>query len=381
MRRRILLALLPVLLLLSGCGDRRTAIRDVRDLELISTLGVDKRDGQIVVTASTGTDVGEKPAKVFTAAGESLALAVEHLRRSYTKGEAFFAYTEHVLIGPDAWDVLPAALDLVTRSTDMRLGVNLFLLTEGTAEDLMVNCQCDSTGVSDMLAAVAREAPRFGMGHVFTCGDVLSALAQRGCALVQTVRQAPAEELSEGAPKASVETGGFAVLKDGRVAGIATREETAGMMLLMNLSENQTVALDGVTVELTEATARFDARASGEIAVEVAAAATVVENAAGIAVSDPDSRALLERKIDLLLLGQIKSALSRAESLEADVCDIGRSLAMAHPLGFAGQPAVRDVPGAAYSLRVTAAITRTYDVADPVPLTGQGEKGAGNAKR
>lgn len=153
------------------------------------------------------------------------------------------------------------------------------------------------------------------------------------------------------------------------------------MMLLMNLSENQTVALDGVTVELTEATARFDARASGEIAVEVAAAATVVENAAGIAVSDPDSRALLERKIDLLLLGQIKSALSRAESLEADVCDIGRSLAMAHPLGFAGQPAVRDVPGATYSLRVTAAITRTYDVADPVPLTGQGEKGAGNAKR
>ena len=106
MRRRILLALLPVLLLLSGCGDRRTAIRDVRDLELISTLGVDKRDGQIVVTASTGTDVGEKPAKVFTAAGESLALAVEHLRFSPIRSTSSSGRT-HGTCCPPRWIWLP----------------------------------------------------------------------------------------------------------------------------------------------------------------------------------------------------------------------------------------------------------------------------------
>ncbi|MBQ8975124.1 MAG: hypothetical protein IJ072_05305, partial [Oscillospiraceae bacterium] len=84
--------------------------------------------------------------------------------------------------------------DFITRSTDMRLGVNLFIASNAPAAQMIQSCQSGESGICDMLTAMAREAESCGKGKTFTCGDVLERLANGSCALAQAVSLKPPEE-------------------------------------------------------------------------------------------------------------------------------------------------------------------------------------------
>ena len=360
-----------MIIVMSGCERREMVTLEVENFELIRTVAVDKQDGQIKLTASTGIGLEDEEGKIYSTSGASIAEALENLRRSYTRGEAFFAYTEHIIIGKDAYDCLETVMDLVARSIDMRLGINLYVVENGSAEDLVNVCQGKQTTISDMLTSVVREVSRVSRGYVYTCGDVMSSLSSRGYALITAISAAESEDKSEQAPEYDVLPVGFAVVKDGKIVGFTNEAATAGAIILNNINSMQTMSLGGVTVQVTDIKSKISSDDFKTIKVDVTADAGIIEDAGELILTDDMVRDELEKKLATKLLEQVKQGLIMSRQYNADFCGVGKSLEMCHPTKFRSIDWDVYFPDAQFDISIKANIQRTYDVSNPVELKGE----------
>ena len=103
MKRALLPPLALWLLLAGGCSALPTA-REMGDMALLRTMGVDREGGEMAVTASTGPRglQGEGlPALVLSTRGDTLSgacMAMQGLSDSYV----FFGYVDQLLVGEEA---------------------------------------------------------------------------------------------------------------------------------------------------------------------------------------------------------------------------------------------------------------------------------------
>ena len=130
-----------VMFLLPGCGGERLPYaREMGDMALLRTMGVDAGEGdyQVEVTVSTGKRAyglqGESQLSlVLSARRESLSaacLAMQGLSDSYV----FYGYVDQLLLGEElsqrgVWPVL----DYFAQDSQLGLGVQLWLVRGGTA--------------------------------------------------------------------------------------------------------------------------------------------------------------------------------------------------------------------------------------------------------
>lgn len=367
----IFILLIPALLIFSaGCSRQQMVTYEVENFELIRTVAVDKVDGQIKLTASTGVGLEDEPGKIYYAFGSSIAEAMENLRRSYTIGEAFFAYTEHIVIGSEAVDCLETVLDVVARSIDLRLGINIYIVQSGTAEELVTLCQGSETTLSDMLTSVVREVSRIGRGYIYTCGDVMSSLAKYGYALITVIAPSQSEEVWEGAPEYDVQTLGFAVVSEGKILGCTDEGATTGVLILNDLPCMQTIALGDVTVQVTDIDCKISSDDFQTINVAVTAQAGVIEDSGGVSLTDEQVRSELERALGTKLLQQVRCSLLLSQQYGVDFCAIGPALEKHSPTKFRDIDWQEHFENAVFNISIRANIQRTYDVSDTLELKG-----------
>ena len=373
MVKRILCAfvIVAVMFTLTGCERSEMLTREVENFELIRTMAVDKENGQIKLTASTGIGIDNQPGKIYTTTGATVAEAMENLRRSYTRSEAFFAYTEHILIGQDAYDCLSTVLDLVSRSIDLRMDANIYIVRNSSAQELIQNCQGEQTTASDMLTSVVREVTRVNRGYVYTCLDVISNLATDGCALITSIQTSESKEKSDSAPEYDVLPVGFAIVKEDEVVGFTDQAATAGTVMLNNISNMQTFSLGDITVQVTQTHTKITSDDFKNIKVQVTAHAGVIEASGQVQLTDDSVREQLERKLATKLLQQIKQSLITAQQHGTDFCSIGNALEMQHPTAYRQIDWQQYFTQAKFDITIKANIQRTYDVYDPVQLKGE----------
>ncbi|MBQ8975125.1 MAG: Ger(x)C family spore germination C-terminal domain-containing protein [Oscillospiraceae bacterium] len=163
------------------------------------------------------------------------------------------------------------------------------------------------------------------------------------------------------------------MIKDSAVEGFTSDDETAGVLLLGGWLRD-TVELGGVTVELTDVKTDIDTENMMDIDINVEAKGTVVENSAGVRLSDTSGREVLERKMALTLLTQVKSAVTRGADMDADICGIARGIRLRHPV-LTRDAEMNSVPsGASYNINIKATLVGTYDAEDAVlPVQGETE--------
>ena len=134
-----ILALALVCLTLTGCSVLPYP-REMGDMALLRTMGVDREEGGLGVTVSTGPRAkglqGEQEkAMVLSALRPSLssaALALQALSDSYV----FFGYIDQLLLGEELAreDVVPV-LDYFARDVELGLGAQLWVIREATARE------------------------------------------------------------------------------------------------------------------------------------------------------------------------------------------------------------------------------------------------------
>lgn len=232
-------------LLLTGCSGLPTS-REMGDMALLRTMGVDAVAQGVEVTGSTGPrakglQAEGEGALVLSAQGESLSaacLAMQSLSDNYV----FFGYVDQLLLGEEtAQRGMIPVLDYYARDVELGLGAQLWLVRGETAKKAVESG--GETGVEGRLSTLQTDG-KLGVAAISrTAGEVYADLMELGSAFVPAVM--PGEE-----ENTSLIEAGYGVLKDGRLLGYLEGETARGLEILKGRApaEVLTTELEGEQV-------------------------------------------------------------------------------------------------------------------------------------
>ncbi len=239
-----LLPLVGLLLFSTGCAPNdgfSGNYRSIEQLQLVHTLGFDAHSKGVAVSAAGGEARGGEDSKGpgivrLQAAGTDITAAVARLQEFAGKEELYFAHTRYVLVGAEYAETgLGDVIDYLEHSPQLRSDLPLFVVKNGSAADLIAKAGGENTSVFDLMESVVRSCAREGAGYPFTCGDIAIFSAQRGCALACALEMVPTSEVNTGAGEEELTpvAAGYAIFKDGRLAGYLSKEGARGVNLLL----------------------------------------------------------------------------------------------------------------------------------------------------
>lgn len=364
-----LLLLAPLLI---GCGSLYAQRREVEQLQVMETLGLDPAPGGVVLSLASSSGVGEGKALCYSAAGASCSDAMDRLRSRSLEELLFCGHLQHILIGEEAArQGLDGFLAFVCRSSDLRLDMPMYLVLDTSAEDTMRTTGAGEKNIADALTAM--EEDRDKDSRLSTAGTVLRDLERQGSSLVRTLRvQDAAEEDPEGARTVVPE--GFGVLVDGKLTATISPEDALAVQLLTGaLSPYPLVVYDdegrAVTLELQEGSARLrpvwgeDGALSGlDAAVEVRA--VVLEIDGFEQVADEQVLGDLNARMETEISRRLGNVLRLSRRLEADFLGLGRQLEQQAPKRCRGldQELGPLLPALSLSVSVRGEISHSHDI-------------------
>ncbi len=356
--------------LLTGCAGLPRS-REVEQLQLIETLGYDVGPAGTVVSVSSGPQLSGEPPILLSARGESIADALERLRDFSPREELFFAHVRFAVMGEAAARKgAGPLLDHFERGVQTSLELPLLAVRGGTARELITGSEDPDYEVTAALASLRRETEQRGTARFFTVREVAQRLTRSGAALCCAVQAVNAEENapSAGEGALAVTGAGYAVLKEGALAGWLDRDAALGADLLLDLAGHADYVLPcpggAVTVELRSSRTRLSAAESdGVLTVQA-----VTRARAGILEADVpgplDDRTLerLGKELSRVMAAQESRALSASRETGADFLELG--LAADGPLPGAREALLR---GMRWRVTVLAEVDRSFDVDDTAP--------------
>ncbi|MBR5114362.1 MAG: hypothetical protein IK101_03600 [Oscillospiraceae bacterium] len=366
------------LLALGGCksGMLYADMREIDQLELIRTVGLDASGADVTATAASGMRVGEGSPTVLENTSPTVARSMRLMQNYSSKKYIFYGHVKYLLIGEGAARAgLGKFLDYVERSVELRLSTGLLIVKDGTANELIRLTSTESESTAELLASLEKDVRLMSESRVCSCGEAAESLAESGTALVAAVRT---ERGDDGWRLASA---GYAVLKDGRLAAFIDTDTARAVNLLTGEVEGDVTEVpDGrgglAALRVTSGKSSFDAEfCEGEpsrIIVDVRVKANIEELRGGADPYSPDELAFLERELASLEASRIERALGLMRELECDYLGIGGKLRLRHPVKIdrlAGRLA-ESLAGAETEVRVEANIERTYDLGAPLRTDG-----------
>lgn len=245
MRKYIIVCLLAALLLsCGGCrGDLYSIYRDVEQLRPMQTLGLDRQEDAVVVSAA-GPDPGGGAPLALCQRGDTVEQALVQLHNSFPEAEPYYAHVEYILLGREAAEtgILPW-LDWLERDPQMRLDTKIFV-ARGSARELVMEGSGATVGVTERMEGLETELKNLGEGRAFTVRELASALSERGaglCGLVEGVRE---EEQVKNSDSLSVLPAGFALFRGDRLAAELGPEQVPGVLLVLGCPEGARLTLE-----------------------------------------------------------------------------------------------------------------------------------------
>ena len=327
MKQGLCWALTVSCLLLPGCGSLPYS-REMGDMALLRTMGVDLLEEEVRVTVSTGPRVrglqGEQqPSLVLSAQGASLsgaALELQGMSESYV----FFGYVDQLLLGEElARQGVEPVLDYFARDVELGLGAQLWLVQGASAEEAVRSG--GEQGVEGRLSTLRTDGEMGIAAITRTAGEVLSDLLEWGSAYV------PALVCAEEEEAASLRESGYAVLKEGKLAGFLEGEAAAGLELLTGRTSSDVLEvlasgeLVAVRVTGVDTSCRME-EGKLRIICQIQARAAEYQTPLEEAELNELSLQLEQRERD-----RIQAALSQMQAWGADCTGVGPRAALASP--------------------------------------------------
>lgn len=323
-----LCACLAVCLLLTGCSGLPDA-REMGDMALLRTVGVDAARAGVAVTGSTGPRAkgvqseGE-PALTLTADRESLSaacLAMQGQSDSYV----FFGYVDQLLVGEGlAAEGVRPVLDHFARNSELGLGAQMWLVRGATAREAVASG--GGEGVDKRLETLQHDS-EMGIASISrTAGEVYADLLELGSAFVPALTSA-----GEGGPLAER---GYGILIGDTLAGFLDGEEAKGLELLAGgPSADILVGGDGhvsakVTSARTTSSLEFQGDTPSALKLRCRVAVRLAEYR-----QRPEGQDLeeLRQELEGQVLARLTAAVDRLQSLGADCTGLGAKAGMARP--------------------------------------------------
>ena len=364
----LVLCLLPTL---TGCAQLLPESREVEQLQIIQTVGVDYVPGGVGLTLAAAASPGAGgPSPALSGSGATFSAALERIRMTSAEEELFTGHVRTLLVGQEAAEHgVDDLLGTVCRSADLRLDMPFYIVRGGTARELMQGASSGSLGITEILqAAEVRQERRQG-SRGSTADEIQRSLLRCGSALVAALSYGDA---AESGGKTAVPAG-LAVLEEGKLVAWIETDDCLGAELLRGSTGSRELSvldLGGlpVSLELQQGECAVSPvwNADGGLRgldIDARVRAAVLETAA-------DSTEGLERYDDYLT-GQLEAAVSErlgrilqlARQLELDVTGLGGRIEQADPERWRAleEPLGALLPSLEISITVRGELTHTYD--------------------
>lgn len=323
--------LLAACLLLTGCGRLPTA-REMGDMALLRTMGIDTASAGVAVTGSTGPrarglQAEGEPALTLSADWESLSgacLAMQGQSDSYV----FFGYVDQLLIGQALAErgVRPV-LDYFARDTELGLGAQLWLVRGTTAREAVA--AGGDEGVDSRLETLRGDS-RMGIA-LLTCtaGEVYTDLLELGSAYAPALSPA-------GDGTAVLSQQGYGILKGDALTGFLDGEAARGLELLAGgpSADVLDVELPGGTVSVKVTSARTKSALTFREDTPSALKLTCkIEAKLSEYRERPSGEGLEELRTELegRERQRIRAALDQLQAWGTDCAGLGAKAGMSHP--------------------------------------------------
>lgn len=325
---RVLSCLLAVTLLLSGCSGLPYP-REMEDMALLRTMGVDQTEDALLVTVSTGPRArglkgDREPALLLSTKRPSLSaavLALQGLSDSYV----FFGYVDQLLLGEElSHRGITSVLDYFARDVELGLGAQLWIVRGTTAHEAVKSG--GEQGVDSRLTTLQTDGEMRVAAISRTAGEVYSDLLEQGASY------APALLLG-GQEGVVLTEGGYAILKGDVLAGFLEGDEARGLELLEGKPSADVLEVDlpsgRVTVRVEEAATFCRLRPGGEgLSITCRITALLVEYRQPLTQKEYD---LLQEQVRTKEETRILKALAQLRSWGADCAGLGFQAALTAP--------------------------------------------------
>ncbi|MGE5653805.1 MAG: Ger(x)C family spore germination protein [Bacillota bacterium] len=270
MRRRVLAILMVVVALstLTGCWD----LRPLKQRTVVLGAGVDLGDQpgslkltlQVAIIKKLGSPEGGGEGDAFInleGSGATIQAAISTIQEQLDR-ELFFGHIRVIAFGEEYAKLgIDPALDYFVRDPNVQRLVQL-VISKAKAKDLFEAKIPVEPASTLYLANMLEGADRTVMDYRSDLGRYLVQRREPGrypgLPVVEVIKEAPKEEKKEGGgggeggdkakeEKVKIQNAGTAVLYGGRLQGILTPEETAGINLVQGNRQlgKMTVSIDG----------------------------------------------------------------------------------------------------------------------------------------
>jgi spore germination protein KC len=387
---RLYLALLSActLLCLTGCnssGTIYTNYREVEQLQLIQTLGIDKQEEELTLSISSGAGLDGTSPTLMSAGSTSIVGAMNRLQDYASSEELFYAHAKYVLIGEEAAKSgLAGYLDFIERDAQMQLSIALFIVREQTARELIASSGAGETDITDVLSSLERDIRLRGESLPFSCREIARSLAENGSALICAVGCVPTEDFvfSESGEMTALPAG-YAVIKDGGLCGYIDSNISQGVNILLGKAGIGNVSLPTeagglVTLEFDEVNAKYTPGwgADGtpeKLRMDVTLTTAILELDKVAAEAEGTEVGTLDDELNDLIRALVTEVLETSRDLQADFLGLGTVFKRDNPLRFAQ---IEDWPAVLgeleFEVQVDGKIQRTFDIGTPLDVEGGG---------
>ena len=338
MKRGFVILYIICISLLCGCnGGIYTNYKEVEQLQLVRTLGIDQEnENEVRLTVSSGKS-GGGPGALLSTTAPSVTAAARKLNDFAAGKQLFYDHSKFILFGEDTLrQDIGEFLSSVERSTEMRTSIELFAVRGDSARSLMIGSGDESYDISNVMESVQRDLKLRGDIQAFTVAETQRALSERGAALICALRPADTADVVYSVDAGTTAVAdGFGILIAGQLAGYLNEKQATAACLMMNTPGLSAISLRGddgsaATVMLEGGKFRLRPQWStaglDAVAVEVEVNAALQELSAGRQSGGSDALPELETLLEQELKGRCEQVLKASRTLGADFLGFGQHL-------------------------------------------------------
>ena len=384
MRKLLIVPLLALeLLAFAGPGGLRDNCREVEELLVVQTMGLDESDNGVTLSLAAAGDE-ERGVARLRADGASISAAMDRIRGYSYEEELFSAHVGRLLLGEKAAEQgVESALAYISRSPALRLDMPLFIVRGGRAEDAVMKVGSADRGICDVMRIVEQEVQRRGESGLTTAAEVLCATARNGSALVCALQPGPASETLDGAASGgegedknaplSVAPAGYAVLREGRLCRWLTEEQGVAVGFLKNRVGVSSVELKDrhgstAVLELNGGGSRITPVWEGGtlrgFRVQCDARACILELGGRGALRGTQDTDYLTAQLEATLSGWLRETLQASKELKADFLGLSEIVERSDPKAYRalGRDFVDLLPDLRLEISVRARLSELKDM-------------------
>ena len=254
-----LLIIICALPTLSGCSSIYSNYREIQQLMVVQTMGIDREKGGVQVSMAAAAEASGGGPRRMSAQGGTVTAAIDRAYKLSYEEEIFFSHVTHLLVGEAAAeDGLAPFMDYVSQSPTMRIDIPLYILRGGTANQAVMEVGDSSKGISEVMQTVHESFASPSNSRVFTVADTINSLLRYGSALVCAVECVPSSESVSPGKSASAQGGGEQNAQQGeeqnpqQEEGQNAQDKTQGETPLMAVPAGYAVIRDGKLCKFIE---------------------------------------------------------------------------------------------------------------------------------